>query len=176
MKRITNTKTRTKSTKTTRKSRSSSAKAPRKVSRDGYLLKKYAISELEFLAQLRSQGNVCKICGCPPPQGRNFHVDHDHSVERTKIICTKQNGLWVAGPAKSGGIFDFTFTERTKQEARAKVKRRLLRLSIRGIICYRDNVALQKFSDDALRMQAAAEYIQAYERYRDGVKPTHFGE
>jgi hypothetical protein len=40
-------------------------------------LKKYGITEAEWLEMLEGQGNVCAICNKEPPSGR-LCIDHEH--------------------------------------------------------------------------------------------------
>jgi hypothetical protein len=147
--------------------------------RDKYLNKKFCVSEKEFNTALEKQNNGCKICGRPPAT-KALHVDHDHAVERWKILSKKTSEGWCAWP-KSGGADDggserkISFVEegRTKQEARAKVKAKLKRLSARGILCWKCNTALPSFSDDPILMRKAADYLENYYEYLGGKIPSH---
>ncbi len=89
-----------------------------------------------------------------------LHVDHDHRFDRVKFQLCKHNGRWVA----QGSIGKWTVWGEgdTKPEARKQAKLQLRRLSVRGAICWADNSALQKFRDDADRMEAASQYIRKF--------------
>lgn len=143
-------------------------KRPRKVvksSRDTYLQKRYGITEKEFLAQLNLQSGSCKICKITPLTGaKNLHVDHDHKIERWKIISKKVGGLWISFPQNGKGKLDFQESSRLKQESRSAVKKRLLRLSVRFLLCWKCNTGLQKWRDNPEHLAAAAEYLNEYQR------------
>lgn len=40
---------------------------------------RFGLNRVTYEALLNSQGGGCAICGGQPTDGRNFHVDHDHS-------------------------------------------------------------------------------------------------
>lgn len=136
-----------------------------KNTRDQYLIRRYGITEKEFLAQLEKQSGACAICKIPPlPGAKNLHVDHDHRIERWKIISKKVNGIWVSFPQNGKGRLSFTESSRLKQESRSLVKRRLLRLSVRKLLCWKCNTGLQKWRDNPEHLAAAAEYLNEYQR------------
>lgn len=129
--------------------------------RDKYLRAKFEITEAEYNAQLARQGGGCKICG-KPPSGKALHVDHDHAVEKSKIISKRSlSGGWGAWPQLYPTAVLFG-TGALKSVAIARVRRQLKRLSVRGILCWKCNTALKKFNDNPLLMQNSAEYILQY--------------
>lgn len=69
--------------------------------RDGYLQRKYHITEDEFNALLAKFGGVCWACGTPPKEGRNLHVDHNHKTKNVRgLLCWTCNQIGRArGPA-----------------------------------------------------------------------------
>lgn len=160
--------------KRTRKIRSTSDKL---TPRDRYLRKKFCISQKEYDEALRRNGGVCSISGKPQLGEKALHVDHDHKIERWKIVSKKQpNGDWLSWPY--GAQLDevplaptrmvFCEIDRLKQVSRAKVKARLKRLSVRGILNWQSNSAIQKFNDDPELMENAATYIRNYQKFLAG--------
>lgn len=64
--------------------------------------RKYGITEREYWRMVDSQGGVCAVCGCEPPDtkhsgGKKLHVDHDHESGRVRgllcISCNRGLGL-----------------------------------------------------------------------------------
>ena len=155
-------------------------KKSRKLSRDEYLLKKFGRSEAEYNRVLARQGDGCKVCGSTP-KTRPLHLDHDHKIENWKIRSQKIDSTWYAWPdghEPGSGLkhrLTFSFGGRTKQEARAKVKTWLKRLSSRGILCFGCNVGLRKFYDNADRLIKAGEYLKEYQSYLAGEKDNANG-
>lgn len=142
--------------------------------RDKYLRKKFNRTEEEYNKAFQEQGGVCYICH-EPPVSRSHHVDHDHKVEKTKIITTKLGpGAWGAVPQVSGLDIEtrllFREEGKTKPEAMAKVRRKLLRLSCRGILCWQCNRAIAKFKDDPARLRRAYVYLKHYAEFMAGLK------
>ena len=134
--------------------------------RDKYLRKNFEITEEEYKAQLVKQFSGCRICGKTHNKKGEplvFSVDHDHAVEKSKILSTKLNTekAWYAWSIICPSV---NAKGRTKSEAMALVRKGLKRLSVRGILCWKCNTALKKFNDDAWLMNKSSEYI---ERYRE---------
>lgn len=151
-------------------------KRPRKVvksSRDSYLQKRYGITEKEYDDRLVQQNFGCLVCGCGPGVSR-LHVDHDHKIERWKIISKKVGNLWVSRPLDGEGRLDFEEVDRLKQVSRLKVKARLLRLSVRAILCWQHNAGIAKFRDNPEHLFKASEFLKNYYLYLDGKKEEHF--
>ena len=149
-----------------------------KSNRDGYLQRKFGITEAEFLTAFKEQGEVCKTCGSSP--GTNsLHVDHDHAIAGWKILSTKiADKIWEAWPENGTGRLAFKARGRTKPEARRNVKLILKRLSVRGILCWGCNAGLKKYQDDPIRIHKVAEYLDEYYAFVVGDINTRngFGE
>jgi len=161
----------------TKKTRSTSDK---RTPRDSYLRKNFLLTEAEYLKALRKNGGVCSITGTPPTT-KSLAVDHDHKIERWKIVSKKIEDLWFSFPQGGGNLsiegtedqtapsrLCFTESDRLKQVSRAKVKARLKRLSLRGILCWKANTGLKKWDDNPGDMRRAAEYIENYQKFLAG--------
>lgn len=132
--------------------------------RDKYLRTKFNRTEEEFDKVFEQQGKVCRICGAPPGT-RNLHLDHDHFIEKIKIRSVKENGLWRAWPEgrpATASPLNFEEKAKTKPLAIGKVRKRLLRLSARGILCWKCNTGLKKWNDNAKALREAADYLDRY--------------
>lgn len=134
-------------------------------SRDSYLLRKYGITEKDYEEMLTNQKGVCKICERPPGKVR-LHVDHDHSLIKVKIITEKVNGVWLARtehqPKRPKLYFEGSGS--TKSEAIRKVRKSLLKCSVRGLLSWHCNTLLQKAKDNPTILANAAKYLQQYEQ------------
>ena len=141
--------------------------------RDKYLRKQFGVDELTVNCQLSKQGNVCAFCGSSPVT-RSLHLDHDHKVEKTKIAYSKNaDKTWSAWPEPFRfNRLDFTEYGITKAEARAKVKARLLRESLRFFLCYSCNGMLQKARDNPGTLFNAAEKLKQYYEFLDKGDPN----
>jgi hypothetical protein len=59
------------------------------------LLRKYGITDEEYLKMLEKQNGVCKLCRRPPNE-KKFHVDHCHETGRIRgVLCHQCN--WYLG-------------------------------------------------------------------------------
>lgn len=83
--------------------------------RDSRLKRLYGLEPGEYEKILAYQDGVCFLCRKPPKEGKNLHVDHQHSSGQT-----------------------------------------------RGLLCWQDNTALQKFRDDISRLSNAVSYLIHY--------------
>jgi hypothetical protein len=130
---------------------------PTQSKRDKYLLKRYGITDVEYQTMLAEQNGKCKICG-KEPTGRPLHVDHWHALRYYKTKTVKQNNIWTATPNNDINPikFNLSFTGKTKSEALKALRLALLRLSVRGLICWRDNALLQQANDNPLVLKSAA--------------------
>lgn len=140
-----------------------------KTKRDAYLRRKFSITEEEYNKALKKNGGVCAISG-KPPTNRSLAVDHDHKIERWKIVSVKEGDNWVSSPQntedqKAPMRLRFTESDRLKQISRAKVKARLKRLSIRGVLDWQPNTGLRKWNDDPVLLRNAAQYLENYQRF-----------
>jgi hypothetical protein len=122
--------------------------------RDKYLRQKFNITEQEYNQALKEQDGRCKGCGYLPTT-RSLHVDHDHQIAGMPIDSEKAGVKnWRAYPK---GFWPFTAIVRTplhfycsaetKPKALAMVRRKLLRLSVRGLVCWQCNSSIKKLRD-----------------------------
>ena len=150
-----------------------------KSNRDGYLQRKFGITEEEVDAALAQQGGVCKACS-QPPGARSLHIDHYHEIANWKITSQKLGvKRWEARPETLiGSRLDFRCYATTKPEARKLAKAKLKRLSVRGILCWHCNAGLKKYQDDPVRIHKIAEYLDEYYEFVNGEGATRngFGE
>jgi hypothetical protein len=132
--------------------------------RNKYYLRKYNISLNDYREMLRNQQGCCAICKKHHSEFKNaLSVDHDHRVARSKITTKKQaTGSWLAKADIDGRVVDYLHA--TRSIAIQKLRRKLLTLSVRGLLCWQDNTAIQKFRDNADRMDRAAQYIRRYQK------------
>lgn len=124
------------------------------------LRKTYNISLADYEYLLGQQGGVCWITG-RPPTGNRLHVDHDHSWKKVKIDSWKNEGQWVVSAKYNGKFYQEVSIK--KSLAIRKLKRHLLRASVRGLISYSVNAGLQKFSDNPVWLREAAAYLENHE-------------
>jgi hypothetical protein len=127
---------------------------------DKRLIKTYGITLIEYESMLRDQGGGCAICGREPTTKR-LHVDHDHAFDRVKLVTLKTEVGWNSSTPE-GFVPWVTAFAKTKSLAIKAAKHQLKRLSVRGLLCWSDNTALQKYRDDPERMEAAARYLRKF--------------
>ena len=135
--------------------------------RDLYLRRKYNKSLVWYNHQLHKQHGKCAICRKKYNKKGELlvlAVDHDHKLAKLKVLSFKVGALWHARVKAIGWI-----VTRHKKRGKAikEAKRILLRLSVRGLLCWPCNTALQKFRDNPTLMIASAKYIKEY-MYADG--------
>ena len=72
-----------------------------------YELRRYGVSEDDYLHMLKEQDGVCMICGRRPPGNRKFCIDHDHNTGAIRgLLCSVCN--------RNVGIFEVNFDRITK--------------------------------------------------------------
>lgn len=159
--------------KRTRKTRNTSDKG---TPRDKYLRKNFLVSEEEYNNALRKNGGVCTVTGNPPGTV-SLSVDHDHRIERWKIVSSKMDDVWYSWPQGTDvedknypapQRLQFVEHDRLKQVSRAKVKARLKRLSVRGILSWFANAGLRRWNDNADYLENAAKYLRNYQKFLAG--------
>jgi hypothetical protein len=124
----------------------------------------YGISLEEYNEMLSKNNGGCWICG-KKPTSKRLHVDHDHKIAKLKVSASKivsHAGKWYAYVHIPSGVGFYSFGQ-TKSEAIRKCKEKLKKISVRGILCWQCNAAIQKFRDDPNKMEAAAKYIRNYQ-------------
>jgi hypothetical protein len=129
------------------------------IKRDKYLSKKYAISLSWYNIKLVEQNGGCAICHKPPKEGKSLHIDHDHKIAKLELKIVKQKGAWVVMSPDFCSIIRGVPRKAVVDSAR----RVILRRSIRGLLCWSCNTALQKFRDDPDKMESSAKYIRDYQ-------------
>ena len=136
--------------------------SPEDRKRDRYYRKTYNIGLCDYNQMLKEQNDSCGICSKHRLQfNRALHVDHDHRFDRVKLKLTKKpDRRWVA----LGVVGSWTALGEgdTKAEARKHARLNFKGLSIRGLLCWGCNAAIQKFRDSADKMEAAARYIRKF--------------
>jgi hypothetical protein len=132
---------------------------PEEIKADKRLRRTYGITLAEYNTRLAEQGGVCAICKRPPGKTR-LSVDHDHAVTKTKITKTFETdwGGWMIGARPY--VMPLGYDD--KSDGVADVKHKLKRRSVRGILCWRCNSGLQKYSDIPERFDAAAQYLRTF--------------
>lgn len=126
-----------------------------------YYSRKYAITLDEYNQMFEEQGGVCKICK-RPPKTRRLSVDHDHRLaNKSKVLTKKENNRWYAYSPD----INYTAIDEKKNKTIKAVKREILRRSVRGLLCWRCNTALQKLGDTPSFFENAAEYLYDYTRH-----------
>lgn len=131
--------------------------------RDYRYQKKYGITLDEYNQRLADQGGGCWICGRKPnPNGPALHVDHDHKVRKAKIAVTKLKTnyppIYSARSVYKGTSLEFLNPSR--QKAVQLLKQRLMRMSLRGLLCWACNAGLARWKDNPDRMERAARYLR----------------
>jgi hypothetical protein len=132
--------------------------------RDTYLRRKYGITLHEYNKMDRKQKHKCAICRRPPKK-LPLAVDHWHWLARRKVVSYKKGKYWIA---KVPELVPANIKIRTKDKVRRKAikaaKLYLLRISVRGLLCWHCNTALQKFRDNHVDLLAASAYLKEYGR------------
>lgn len=65
-------------------------KKPKVSARDSRLKRLYGLEPGEYEKILAFQDGLCYICGKPPKEGKNLHVDHDHKTGQTRGLLDWQ--------------------------------------------------------------------------------------
>lgn len=144
-----------------KKSSSLSELEKKNLAADKRLQKTYGITLADYDRMLKEQNGGCWICGKPPKGNKRLHVDHDHKKGREKVYVRKPAGtnVWVAYTDSGVGGGQVFFS---RKEALDFVRRKVLRLSVRGLLCWRCNTGLQKWRDNPEHLKRAALYLEEY--------------
>jgi len=128
---------------------------------DRRLQKTYNITLREYNELAKRNNGGCWVSG-KPAGTRRLHVDHDHAWKKVKILTEKRKEGWSAVGTYNG--VDYVGFNAKKSLAVRKVKRDLLRASVRGLLSYQINAGLQKFADDPILLRAAADYLENFQK------------
>jgi Recombination endonuclease VII len=122
------------------------------------------ISDDEYNRRFAEQKGVCKICGRPPKKNK-LSADHDHFFDRVKITVYKDCDFYIVGAQPY--VMPLGYDD--KKEGRREVRKKLRKMSIRGLLCMRCNKGIAMFEDSkaplkpAERFDAAAKYFREFE-------------
>jgi len=117
----------------------------------------------------------CWVCGKPPKENKRLHIDHDHRFHRAKIYITVEKNENLV-PNKKIKLFKVSafldgvmiiepyFFLGSKAKAKEDCKTKLKQMSVRGLLCWQDNTALQKYRDNDSRMEKAIIYLRRYKK------------
>jgi len=61
-----------------------------------YKLKKYGLTESEYITMLKECNNKCMICN-QPPKSKSLHIDHNHKMAKILKKANKSIGPSVRG-------------------------------------------------------------------------------
>ena len=141
-----------------------------RIAKDKRLRKLYGITLDDYNTMLTEQNGVCAICGTKPGT-RSLSVDHDHKWKYLKLLVTKSNGgsvvvVSVCDPSvgPESPYFNLRWTAKTQVQARKFLRKLLLRMSVRGLLCFSCNGGLRKYRDNPDYLRSAAIYLRGHQR------------
>lgn len=134
-----------------------------KSERDRQLQKKYGITQDEYDTMIESQENVCAICE-KPPTNRSLHTDHWHALAYWKLKTFRTDDGWCSQTDDDRNPISLSIQviRKMKSEAIKEVRRQLLRLSVRGGLCFGCNSLLRWGRDNPTILRKAAQYLEEY--------------
>ena len=137
--------------------------------KDGRLWRTYGIREVEYQQMLKRQKGVCAICGKShnvKGEKLKLAIDHDHKARWLKRSWTRKASSKMVGWAVFTDYRDeqFVGTGRTRTLALKDLMHQLKRRANRGAICWLCNRAIRAFSDDPVKLRAAAKYLERHQR------------
>lgn len=132
---------------------------------DLYYRRKYNHSLREIKAKRRRQKNRCAICKRPPKK-LPLAVDHWHKLAKLKVKTEKtSSGKWRAYNTEFE-LYGYTlreksitYTSRNRRKAKKSVQKKLLRKSVRGLLCWACNSGLRKWLDNPVLLRRAGKYL-----------------
>ena len=133
--------------------------------KDGRLWRTYGIREAERERKEKKQHSKCEVCGKShnvKGEKLTLCVDHDHKARYVKCMCERYEWGWLAAAVYRG--CSFQGDGKTKSAALKDVRHQLKRRSVRGLICWPCNRAIRAFSDDPVKLRAAAKYLERHQR------------
>ena len=137
--------------------------------RNNRLKRLYGITIKEYEERFAYQKGTCAIC-LNPPTAMPLAVDHDHKWKYLKL--TVEDGVigYVARvniEAHNLSAFSPYYllngVGETKNEAKATLRLRLKRASVRGLLCFSCNGGLRKYRDTPDNLMRAAKYLRDHQ-------------
>jgi uncharacterized protein YxeA len=133
--------------------------------KDGRLWRTYGIREAERARKEKRQHGKCEVCGKShnvKGEKLTLCVDHDHKARYVKC-STKKCGIASWSAVAEYREETFFGSGKTKSAALKDVRHQLKRRSVRGLICWPCNRAIRAFSDDPVKLRAAAKYLERHQ-------------
>lgn len=103
---------------------------PNDIKADKRYRKLYNITLAEYNEKLIYQHGGCAICGRKPKRNR-LAVDHNHAVEKAKIIVSQSAKTKIY----TANALGFTHSSLRKDDAVNVIRMYLKRKSVRGLLC-----------------------------------------
>jgi hypothetical protein len=126
---------------------------------DLYLRRKYGITLATRSDMDKKQNYKCGICRRPPKKNK-LAVDHAHWIAKLNIKSYKKGHKWYA---RVNEFPEIKYKDRVRGKAIKAAKLHLLRLSVRGLLCWSCNTGIRKYFDDADALLSAAKYLKKHE-------------
>src|SRR5258708_2258533 len=131
---------------------------------DLYVRRKYGITLANRTKMDKEQNYKCGICRRPPKKNK-LAVDHDHKLAKLKIVSVKEGKYWVARCPELYKLCKrkVKHKDRVRGKAIKAAKLHLLRLSVRGLLCWACNTGIRKYFDKAKNLYRAARYLEKHQ-------------
>lgn len=137
--------------------------------RNQRLKRLYGITIKEYEYRLANQNGCCAIC-LKPPATLALSVDHDHKWKYLKLNVEEGlTGVGFVARVKKGEVlltspyYILCGIGDTKNEAKAALRERLKRSSVRGLLCFSCNGGLRKYRDTPQILRRAADYLSEHQ-------------
>jgi hypothetical protein len=112
----------------------------------------------------RHQHYRCKLCKRLPKK-LPLAVDHWHWLARRKVVSYKRGRYWIAKvPELWNAGIKIRKKDTTRKKAIKAAKLYLLRLSVRGLLCWACNTGLRKYFDKYRTLYRAAKYLEKHQK------------